>query len=149
MAAALRMLAARPRSESQLRKRLLRKDWVEAEAVERCIARLKELGYLDDLRYAENFAASRVRNKPVGRSRLKRELAGKEVAKEVIDQALESVFEAAGEEELIDRAIEKRLRIRGNPKDANDRKKLIAYLLRLGFDYDLIVKKLKEVTSDE
>ena len=155
MAAALRLLAARPRSESQLRERLLER--ADRELVDECIARLKEMGYIDDLRYAESYASHRVRNKSVGRSRVARELAGREVSKDVIDEALDSVFEETQEETLIDRAIEKRIRLRGRPTDANDAKKMFAHLMRLGFGYDLIMRKLRairagdelEVTGDE
>jgi regulatory protein len=154
MAAALRLLAARPRSESQLRERLLER--ADRELVDECIARLKEMGYVDDLRYAESYASHRVRNKSIGRSRVSRELARREVPNDVIDEALDSVFEDTDEEALIDRAIEKRIRLRGRLKDAGDVKKMIAHLMRLGFGYDLIRRKLRairdedlEVTGDE
>ncbi len=155
MAAALRLLAARPRSESQLRERLLER--ADAGLVDQCIERLKEMGYLDDLRYAESYASHRVRNKSIGRARVARELARREVSGDVIAEALDSVFEETDEETLIDRAIEKRIRLRGRLKDANDAKKMIAHLMRLGFGYDLIRRKLRavrdtddlEVTGDE
>lgn len=155
MAAALRLLAARPRSETQLRQRLLER--ADSQLVDECIARLREMGYIDDLRYAEGYASYRVRNKSVGRSRVARELARREVSKDVIDEALDSVFEETDEETLIDRAIEKRIRLRGRLKDAGDVKKMIAHLMRLGFGYDLIRRRLRairdaedlEVTGDE
>lgn len=155
MAAALRLLAARPRSETQLRERLLERAC--RELVDECIARLMEMGYVDDLRYAEGYASHRLRNKSVGRSRVARELARREVSQDVINEALDSVFEETDEETLIDRAIEKRIRLRGRPKDASDVKKMFAHLMRLGFGYDLIMRKLRairaaddlEVTGDE
>jgi regulatory protein len=149
MASALRLLSARPRSESQLRQRLLQKPWADPQTADRCIARLKEMGYLDDRRFAENYAAHRLHIKPVGRARLRRELAGREVEQEIIDQALDSVFEESNEEELIDRAIARRIRLRGRPADAADQKKMFAYLMRLGFDCDLIARRLREMRREE
>jgi regulatory protein len=147
MAAALRLLSARPRSESQLRERLMER--ADRELVDDCIARLKEMGYIDDLRYAESYASHRVRNKSLGRSRVARELARREVSEDVIAEALSSVFEETDEETLIDRAIEKRIRLRGRLKDASDVKKMIAHLMRLGFGYDLIKRKLRAIRDED
>jgi regulatory protein len=130
-----------------LRERLLQR--ADRELVDECIARLKEMGYVDDLRYAESYASHRVRNKTVGRSRLSRELARREVPEDVIDEALDSVFEDTDEETLIDRAIEKRIRLRGRLKDAGDVKKMIAHLMRLGFSYDLIKRKLRAIRNED
>lgn len=147
-ARAINILAARPRSERQLRERLLAKPWAEPLLVDECIAKLKELGYVNDNLFAHNYASSRVNVKPVGRSRLARELAGKKVERQMINNALDTVFEEVGEGTLIDRAIEKRIRTRGRPKDRNDAKRMFDYLARLGFGYDLIIKKLQALRAE-
>lgn len=146
-ATALKILAARPRSESQLRERLLSRPWAEPEAVESCIERLKELGYVNDKSFAESYANYRLSLKPVGRSRVARELAGKKVARETINRALDQVFDEAGEEALIDRAIEKRMRTHGRPTDQGGAKRMFDHLARLGFEYDLIVRKLRALRA--
>ncbi len=71
---AVKLLAAKPRSVEELRERLLEKQWTDAAAVEYALAKLKEYGYLDDDRFAFGFASYRVRQKPVGRQRLARDL---------------------------------------------------------------------------
>ena len=147
-ARAANILAARPRSERQLRERLLAKPWAEPALVDECIAKLKELGYVNDSLFAHNYASSRVNLKPVGRSRLARELAGKKVERQTINKALDTVFEEVGEGTLIDRAIEKRIRTHGRPGDRNDAKRLFDYLARLGFGYELIIKKLKALRAE-
>lgn len=145
------MLAARPRSERQLRARLLEKYEAEPELIDECIARLKELGYIDDRRLAENYASARVETKPVGRARLARELARKQVGRATIAEALDAVFEETDEATLIDRAIQKRLRTHGRPADKNGVKRWFDYLARRGFDYGLIARKLHalKVECDE
>jgi regulatory protein len=147
-ARAINILAARPRSERQLRDRLVAKPWAEPALVDECIARLKELGYVNDSLFAHNYASLRVNVKPVGRSRLARELAGKKIERQMINKALDTVFEEVGEGTLIDRAIEKRIRTHGRPGDRNDAKRLFDYLARLGFDYDLIIKKLQALRAE-
>lgn len=148
MSAALKILAARARSESQLRERLLAKPWADREAVEACITRLQELGYVNDSLFAQSYASSRLSLRPVGRGRLARELAGKRVKQKTIDEALDLVFDEVGEESLIDRAIQKRIRTHGCPTDRASSKRMFDHLVRLGFKYDLIIRKLRALKVD-
>ncbi len=111
--------------------------------VDDCIGRLKELGFLDDRRFAESYAAYRSNAKPMGRSRVARELSAKKVARSTIDEALGAVFDGADEEVLIDRAIEKRIRSRGRPADQAASRRMFQHLARLGFNYELIIKKIR------
>ena len=148
MAAALKMLALRARSESQLRERLLAKPWADREAVEDCISRLKELGYVNDSQFAQSYANSRLSMRAVGRGRLARELASKRVTRKTIDEALDLVFDEVGEESLIDRAIQKRIRTHGRPTDRASAKRMFDHLVRLGFEYGLIIRKLRALKAD-
>lgn len=148
LARAVNLLAARARSEQQLRERLLEKQWAEPALVDQCIAQLKELGYLNDGLFARSYTISRVSAKPIGKSRLARELAGKKVARQAINEAIDEVFEEISEESLIDRAIEKRIRTHGRPENRNDSKRMFDYLMRLGFGYDLIRRKLQTLRAE-
>lgn len=125
------------------------KPWAEGELVEECIARLKELGYINDRSFAENYATHRLQMRPQGRSRVRQELSRKEVSRETIDEALNAVFEETSEESLIDRAIEKHVRIHGRPQTPQQSKKLFSHLVRRGFDYGLIIRKLRDVGVSE
>ena len=147
-AAAFRILAGRPQSERQLRDRLLSKPWVAPEAVEHCITRLKEMGYLNDAQFAQNYASSRVGLKAIGRARVARELAGKKVSQATIEEALGSVFDEAGEESVIDRAIQKRIRTHGRPSDRASAKRMFDHLARLGFEFSLIIRKLQALSAN-
>lgn len=146
---AVKLLAAKPRSVAELRERLLEKSWTNEEAVEAAIAKLKEYGYLNDERYAFGFASYRVKQKPLGRQRLARDLQMKKVEKETADAALDLVFQETPEEELIERAIEKRTRLRGRPKTRQETKSLFDHLLRQGFSYDLVYRKVREAANVE
>lgn len=144
---AVKLLAAKPRSVAELRERLLEKQWTDEAAVEAAIHKLKEYGYLDDEQFALGFAQSRVRQKPVGRQRLARDLKTKQIDQELAAQTLERVYEETPEEELITRAIEKRIRLRGRPITRQETKSLYDHLLRLGFPYDLIIRKVREISA--
>jgi len=144
---AVKLLAAKPRSVQELRERLLEKQWTDETAVDYALDKLKEYGYLDDERFAFGFASYRVRQKPVGRQRLARDLQTKKVSKETADAALELVYQETPEEELIARAIEKRIRLRGRPTTRQETKSLYDHLQRLGFSYDLIIRKVREASD--
>jgi regulatory protein len=149
MQRAVKLLAAKPRSIGELRERLLEKQWTNAEAVEAVLAKLTEYGYLNDERFAFGYASYKVRERPVGSRRLQRALALKKVDKETADEALKLVFEQTPEEELIDRAIEKRVRLRGRPKTRAETKSLFDHLLRQGFSYDLVIRKARAVSETD
>lgn len=143
---AVKLLAAKPRSVAELRERLLEKEWASEEAVAYALEKLKGYGYLDDERFAFGFASYRVRQKPVGRQRLARDLQMKKVERETADAALELVYQETPEDQLIGQAIEKRIRLRGRPETRAATKSLYDHLLRLGFPYDLIIRKVREAS---
>jgi len=142
---AVKLLAAKPRSVAELRERLLEKSWTNAQIVDRVIAKLAEYKYLDDEQFARDLAVSKLRQKPQGKRRLRQTLSQKKLAKVTVDEAIVSAFETLPETDLIDRAIEKRLRIKGRPESRDDMKKFYDYLLRQGFEYDLVITKMREI----
>ena len=144
-ARAVKLLAARPRSESELRDRLAAR--ADGDAVDECILKLKELGFLDDARFAAGYARHRMSTRPIGRSRMACELAARGVARSTIDEALKAVFLEVDEETLIDRAIEKRLRREARSLDRKGVKRLLDHLARLGFDRELIISKVRALRA--
>lgn len=144
---AVRLLAAKPRSVEELRQRLMEKNWTNEEIVQTVLKKLEEYNYLDDEKFAKDFAASKLRQKPVGRRRLKQTLSKKKLDKETINEAIESVYEKMPEEEMLEIAVIKRLRIKGKPETREDTKKFYDYLMRQGFSYDIIKSKMREIAD--
>jgi regulatory protein len=145
LARAFRLLAARPRTVAELRERLREKAWAEDAVTDRVIKRLEELGYLNDEQYATSFATSKLTARPIGRTRLRRDLQRKKVSSQAAEQALDEIYAERSEEELIARAIAKRVRLKGRPQSPEETKKLFDHLLRLGFSFDLVRQKIKEL----
>jgi regulatory protein len=144
---AVKLLAAKPRSIGELRERLLEKAWTNDEIVNRVIVKLEEYGYLDDQKYAGDLALSKLRQKPQGKRRLQQAMSQKKLDRETLDGAIQSAFEKMPETDLIDRAIEKRLRLKGKPETRDDTKKFYDYLLRQGFGFDLIRDKMSAIAK--
>lgn len=141
---ALNLLSYRPRSRAEMRSRLMEKDWAEEAAVDQVIARLEELGYLNDEQFAANFASSRLTAKPVGRARLRHDMRRKKLSSETIESALDEAYDQQSEEELIELAVNKRIRLKGAPTTREEAKKLFDYLIRRGFNCDLVIRKVRE-----
>ena len=142
---AINLLSYKSRSLAEMRTRLMEKDWSDEAVVNQVIARLEELGYLNDSEFATNYANSRLTLKPVGRTRLRRDLQRKKLPNETIEHALDDAFEQQSEDLLIDRAIAKRIRLKGAPTTREESKKLFDYLIRRGFSYDLAIRKLRAI----
>jgi len=144
-----RLLAAKPRSVAELRERLLEGRGVTAAIVDTVIDRLREYGYLDDARFAQSYASLRVQQRPIGRQRLQRDLWLKKIDKQTADTALDQVFADTPETEMIDRAIAKRVRLRGKPTNRAEAKKLFDHLLRQGFAFELVSEKVRAVSKSD
>jgi regulatory protein len=148
MQRAVKLLAAKPRSIGELRERLLEKKSTNESVVDAVIKKLVEYGYLDDQRFAVGYASSQVRQKPVGLHRLQRALQQKLVDQETADEAIRLVFEETPETELIDRAIAKRVRLRGQPKTRAETKSLLDHLFRQGFGFELVTEKVRALAKE-
>ena len=145
---AAKLLAAKQRSVAELREKLSNTPGATKANVDEVIARLSEYGYLDDAKFAQSYASLRLRERPIGRRRLERDLWLKKVDKKTAETALDEVFETTPEADLIDRAIAKRVRLRGKPKTREDAKKLFDHLLRQGFEFDLVSEKVRALAKE-
>ena len=144
---AIKLIASKSRSVAELRERLLQSRRATKADVDDVIARLKEYGYLDDERFAFSYASLKVKQRPIGKRRLERDLKFKKVDSATATAALDLVFAETPEEELIDRAIEKRLRLKGKPSNRLEAKSLFDHLLRQGFQFELVSEKVRAIAE--
>ncbi len=73
-------------------------------------------------------------------------MSRKKLDSDVVKTAISEALEKVSEDEMIDAAITKRLRFKGKPETREDTKKFYDYLMRQGFEYDLIRDKLSALT---
>lgn len=146
--AALRLLAVRPRSAAELARRLRMKGFAPAET-EPVLARLAELGMLDDAAFAGMLARDRVRLRPQGRRRMLGELRAKGVDEETARAAVDGVLDA---EETDEAALARRAAAKFRPRPGEDaaraRRRLHGYLARRGFDGDAIREAVGEALGE-
>lgn len=145
---AMDYLGYRARSEHEVRQKLLCSGFTD-EVADDVLARLRELGYLDDRAYARSYVTARFRTRGYGPRRLRSDLMRRGLARHVIDDVLAGLEE---EEDLLDAARQharKRWpRLAREPDAYARRRKLTAYLLRRGFTHDTVRRVVEELEAE-
>ena len=103
---AMHLLEDMDRTESALREKL-RQGLYPSDVTEAAIEYVKSFGYLDDVRYAENFVRSRQNVK--SKKEIGTALLQKGISSEIAKRAMEICYEEMGEEEAIRIIRDKRL----------------------------------------
>ncbi len=142
---ALRVLSGRAYTTGELREKLKRRAERAAD-VEQALGRLKELGYLNDERYAEAYAASRLAGEKFGKTRVLQDLRQHRVAPSLAERTVQKVYKDVDEQALIEDWI--RRKYRTAPRQglfAEEKDLAAAYrkLARAGFRTGEIIKALK------
>ena len=136
---ALNLLGARPYSTSALRKKLIQKEYEPADADD-AIGRLVDNGLLDDRKYAEQFARSKIVTTGASKRRVQQDLYRKGIKGELATNAIANVIE---QEEIdpaavIERVAKKKLAQLGDLEPIVIRRRLFAFLARRGYELDEI-----------
>lgn len=136
---AYRFLSFRPRSEKEIREKLLEK--FDEKTVEEAIKKLKEYNLINDLEFSRMWVNSR----SGGRSAraLGFELKKKGIEKSVIESAVESVTKEVELENAL-RLVESKSKYRGLEKN-EAYKKIGGFLARRGYSYEIIKKVLEKI----
>ena len=113
------------------------------------IARLRELNYLDDARYALNFARTHAQSRRQGRFRITRELRNRGVPDQHIEYALDAVFAETDEASLVRAQIKRRLLTSRGPLDQKKIASLYRSLRRSGFSSEIIRSEMRTATKIE
>ena len=142
---ALKLLGGRAHSTGELRDKLRRRA-ERAGAVDEVLARLKEAGYLNDQRFAEGFAAARLSNDKLGRTRVIQDLRQRRVAPALAERTVHKLYQDVNESALIEDWIRRKYRLASRESLFQEDKELAsAYrrLLHAGFRSGDIIRTLK------
>jgi regulatory protein len=139
----------RAHSISEMKKHLERRA-EDKEIVPTVIARLRELNYLDDAKYALDYAAQHAKLRRQGRFRITRELRQRGVPDRYIDEALGKVFADTDESSLLRMRVERRFaNLRGAALDPQKTASIYRSLLAAGFSSELIRAELKRAIANQ
>lgn len=121
----------------------------DKELVSSVIAKLREHSYLDDARYALEFARLHANSRRQGRFRIARELRTRGVPDRHIEAALEAVFAETDEAASVRARLKRHL---SHVRGALGQRKLASLyrsLLRAGFSSDVIRTELRGITHGD
>jgi regulatory protein len=129
---ALDYLSYRPRSRAEVAAYLEKRNLLEQQ-LEDVLERLERAGLLDDEAFAQYWVENRERFRPKGPLALRYELRLKGISSEIIEQSLDSVdFSASAY-----RSASKKARQVGHLDQREFHQKIVEYLARRGFDYEV------------
>ncbi len=141
---ALRLLAVRPHSEAELRRKLFRSGFPPDE-IDTVIADCLKRGYLNDQLLAGD-SAQMLNQRGCGARLIRQKLRQRGIAPETAAAAAEA--NAANEEPAARMALEFKLRmLRGEKNPRKKKEKAFRFLLSRGFASGLALKLLQEMLS--
>ena len=130
---ALGLLARRDHGAAELARKLALKR-LPVEVIEETVERLRRIGYLDDQRYARQWAESALRSGRAFGPRLRLELLRRGVAEETVAEVLAELVPIDSEDALVRTILARRFPAfdpRQSPE--GERRRVFAYLQRRGF----------------
>jgi regulatory protein len=127
---ALELLGERPYAIADLRKKLNGRAETAAD-VPSVMTKLKEYGLVNDQKFSETFASSRLQNQGFGKFRVIRELRVKRVAPKVAEEAVNKVFAGTEEKELIEQFLARKYRGKDLSEFLQEEKNLASAYRRL------------------
>ena len=142
--AAVHYLSYRPRSESELKERLRQRGF-DDDTQEAVRTRLKELGLVDDMAFAQFWKDNRESFSPRSRRLTRLELRQKGIANDIIDQ----VVDAIDDDDSAYRAALSKARSLPRSDYQRFRRRLGEYLKRRGFSYGVINNTVERLWQDQ
>jgi regulatory protein len=142
---AVKLLGGRAQSSGELREKLRRRA-EQPEDIDYVLAKLKDLDYLNDKRFAEYFVARRIENEGFGKARVLSDLRAKRIAPTVADGAVNSAFQGVDEVELIEQFLAKKYRRQPLPEVLAEEKGMASAYRKLrlaGFSNTNVIRVLK------
>ena len=140
--AALRALAVRPRSVTDLSRRLLRR--FDEETVQQVVRKLQEQGLLDDAAFAAAWRYSREQFRPRSSSIVRRELLVQGVDRSVASAAVAGM----DDEEAARQVARKYARRLSGPDEKRSIQRMYAFLARRGFASDVVQRTIRWVAQE-
>jgi regulatory protein len=153
LGAAIRFISFRPRSEKEIRdfcaKTLKRHHTTAPLVVDKVMARLADFGYVDDMKFVDWWVNQRTSFRQKGARLVAMELRAKGISRDVVESYFANTPQAASERELAIKAIGRKIVIWQKLPVQIRKQKLIAFLMRRGFDSETIYSVVDDAVGKE
>jgi regulatory protein len=145
--------ALRERSIKEVSKKLFELGVLEDKAL-LIVEKLRQEGFLNESRYVSAYARGKFRNKKWGKKKIEMELKKQGITKELLEKGLGEI-ENADYIQVLDTLLQKKwklLKAKSGNSDYSDKdlftpamQKLLNYAMQKGFEYDVIVDRVKKI----
>ena len=163
------LLSVRMRSEKEIRdylrnlsfkRKVKEQEELSEVVVEALITKLKARDLINDERFAREWVEARRKSKFLGINALKAELYTKGISREVIESELDSRLRgndtsaslcdnSESEEQLAFRALEKKVKNPEMLEDMKEKQRILGFLMRKGFSYDIALDAIENYRKKE
>jgi regulatory protein len=140
---ALRYLSYRPRSEAEVRQKMISSGYAET-VIEKVITRLRDSKFIQDPQFAQMWVENRSTFRPRSQRVLKMELRQKGIHDDTIEAALADV----DDDDLAYQAAARRAQKYAGLEWQDFREKLSGFLARRGFSYGTIAPVVRQVWAE-
>lgn len=115
------------------------------EAIDTIVVRLIESGYLNEERFALEFAIGKFRQKGWGRNKIRRELKIREISEYLIRKALQQIDPEEYQRRFEALAQKRWDQVRGTEQPERKKRKLLDYFLYRGWESEMVFEYLQEL----
>jgi regulatory protein len=134
---AVRLLSVRNRSRKELQDRLRQAKFAES-VIDYALAEMERLKLIDDAEFARSYGQNRMVTHPVSKRMLERELKFKGLSEDEIQQGVERAYESQDESQVARQLAGKRKKSVSHLDEDKAKKRVYDFLLRRGFNWDVI-----------
>ncbi len=141
---AFKYLGYKARTQYEIEKKLNEKEF-SPEIIEKTVNLLLSYGYINDEVYAKKFISEKINYRGYGKHRIKYELKQRKIDDEIIDNLLVDTYE-----DELQKAIKLATKkIKNKNMDYKEKQKVVAYLQRRGYSFDIIKESIDTVINEE
>ncbi|MEW5807685.1 MAG: regulatory protein RecX [Acidobacteriota bacterium] len=123
---------------------ILEKKGFSGDTISKSLAKLEDLGYIDDRNYAYNYAVSKATERLWGSRRIRVELGRRGISTEIVESILKRLKDEIDEESLLEKAIRKKLHLLRVDSSEKSYRRLYNYLMRRGFSASSVMERIRK-----
>lgn len=144
---AFRFLGFRNHSSRELKLKLIKKKF-PVDLIDEAISDLLSKNLINDCQFAKQFLTEKLSKGKSGPNKIKAELIKKGIERNIIDKLILSIDNDSSYQNALNLAI-KKFRTFNEKDKKKSKQKIFNFLHTKGFDSELILSVIKEITSDD
>lgn len=140
---AYRLISRKAYSEEALKEKLNNK--FPENITIKVINDLKELNYINDKVFINDYVRNKIELKPMGPWKLKQDLTNKKFSEALVKEAIQKIFQEYDEFELALKVFNKKFKNINKTNDLKELNKIKNYLLSNGFNSNVVIRVINGV----